>query len=86
MLDKCVSPSLKHMYEWVNCEPARLMYLQRLLRTSLLQPLASITQLSTINHRLDFLELLIRSEKSFFAIGERLPNFPDLECVAKARP
>lgn len=58
-----------------------MYYMQRLLRTTIIQPLSSITQLSTIKQRQEFVEVLIQSEDVFFELADRLPNFPDLEQV-----
>jgi len=54
---------------------------QKLLRTTILQPLSSTTQHTTIMDRQDFVDILIRSEEAFFDISERLSGFPDLELM-----
>mmetsp|Transcript_42797 Transcript_42797/g.107121 ORF Transcript_42797/g.107121 Transcript_42797/m.107121 type:complete len:876 (+) Transcript_42797:142-2769(+) len=54
---------------------------QKLLRTTILQPLSSTTQHTTIMDRQDFVDILIRSEEAFFDISERLTGFPDLELM-----
>lgn len=54
---------------------------QKLLRTSLVQPLSSTTQLATIMARQDFVNLLIQSEEAFFDLSEMLKGFPDLELI-----
>jgi DNA mismatch repair ATPase MutS len=53
--------------------------LQRLLWTSILQPLSSKTQLEAITNRLDFVELLIGNGDAFFELSEKLERCPDLE-------
>ena len=55
---------------------------QKLLRTSLVQPLSSTTQLATIVARQDFVNLLIQSEEAFFDLSETLNGFPDLELIS----
>jgi len=54
---------------------------QKLLRTTIIQPLSSTTQQGTIIARQDFVDLLIRSEDAFFEISEKLKGFPDLELI-----
>lgn len=56
-----------------------LSKLQRLLWTSILQPLSSKTQLEAINNRLDFVELLIGNGEVFFELSDKLEKCPDLE-------
>ena len=53
--------------------------LQRLLWTSILQPLSSKTQLEAITNRLDFVELLIGNGDAFFELSQKLEKLPDLE-------
>ena len=54
---------------------------QRLLWTSILQPLSSKTQKEAINNRLDFVELLIGNGQAFFELSDKLPKCPDLEYI-----
>ena len=49
---------------------------QRLLWTSILQPLSSKTQLEAITNRLDFVELLIGNGDAFFELSEKLEKAP----------
>jgi DNA mismatch repair ATPase MutS len=45
---------------------------QRLLWTNILQPLSSKTQKEAINNRLDFIELLLRHQDSFYELSDKV--------------